>query len=646
MKHLLFCFLIIATVSVRAQSEILWSENFDDTTTLPSGFNQETFADDGGWLVNSTASLSSTYFSIPIDTGYVAATNDDDCNCDKSNDFLHTPILDLSTAANPHFVFDAFFLGHTFAGSTESLEVLASEDAGANWSTLIFVEGASQWQTLSIDLSGLLATNVMIGFRYDDGGDWLFGAAIDYLQLIDLDETEVAASISNASLAIAVEDIPTYVSGFTKYITGEDVFASVEVSNTSLVPISSLDFICEFGGNTLNESFENLNLHYGESTHLVFTNSLVMPAGVDTLHCTLSAINGLATSATTITPTSGITINPNKKVVIEQLISTGNGWSPRGYVFADYLSEKYPDNVVALNVHTDDPMANDEYETALVNQLSAYPMGLVDRADYSNEAEVNPMDYEKAVIERLTDDSGVEIEVYIDLLSNVTATVICHVHFNAPLSGTYKVATMLVEDEVSGSGNGWNQANMFADNAYGPMAGYETLPITVSASAMEYNQVGRLMAGSWSGSDDASFSSPIAGLTDTLSFGVTMDASWNLENVIAVVMLINSLTGDIVNAGTSELFSVGVTELEPASSIKIYPNPADDIVYIKLNMMNATPLTISVSDLTGRQVMSMTVPTANVDNIVSVNTIGWPSGLYMLQTLVDGQVSTLPLLVN
>ena len=58
-----------------------------------------------------------------------------------------------------------------------------SLDGGINWTELVNLDGAGgslYWRTASIDLGAYAGmSDVMIGFRYTDGGGWLYGAAID-----------------------------------------------------------------------------------------------------------------------------------------------------------------------------------------------------------------------------------------------------------------------------------------------------------------------------------------------------------------------------------------------------------------------------------------------------------------------------------
>ncbi|MFN3940938.1 MAG: hypothetical protein ACK4IY_10140, partial [Chitinophagales bacterium] len=150
--------------------------------------NQETAATDGGWLVGNAAALSSPAFGI-ADHTIMIATNDDDCDCDKSNDLLILPSVDVSGLTNPYVQFALYYFEGTYSGDTEDLTLEASTDGGYSWDVVSnFGYETASWRTEFVDLSAYAGeTDLILAFRYDDGGGWLFGAAIDDIKVIDAD---------------------------------------------------------------------------------------------------------------------------------------------------------------------------------------------------------------------------------------------------------------------------------------------------------------------------------------------------------------------------------------------------------------------------------------------------------------------------
>ena len=68
-------------------AQIIFSEEFE-SVTLPVDWQNISDATDGGWRFGASETLSSQYFGIASNGTRIAATNDDNCNCDKSNDLL------------------------------------------------------------------------------------------------------------------------------------------------------------------------------------------------------------------------------------------------------------------------------------------------------------------------------------------------------------------------------------------------------------------------------------------------------------------------------------------------------------------------------------------------------------------------------
>lgn len=132
-KHLLLFFFCCLVLGLNAQ--VLLEEGFENSG-LPTGWSVETNATDGGWVVGTPAQVSSQYFNVTFNgSTRVIASNDDGCNCDKSNDLLISPAIDLSGLNAAILTFDLFFGAQSYQGVTESGEVLISND-GVNWQVL------------------------------------------------------------------------------------------------------------------------------------------------------------------------------------------------------------------------------------------------------------------------------------------------------------------------------------------------------------------------------------------------------------------------------------------------------------------------------------------------------------------------------
>lgn len=183
--QILFLSLVLSCSILQAQT-VLVQENFD-AGVLPDGWSQQTLSTDGGWLNGTNGELSSAYWNI-APHGQMIATNDDGCDCDKSADYLIMPELDLSGVDNAILAFSTYFDGGTYQGITEGAFIEYSLDGGESWTLLETLMGTDDgaWDFEVVSLADLLGQGaVHIAFRYNDGGGWLYGWALDDVAVLE-----------------------------------------------------------------------------------------------------------------------------------------------------------------------------------------------------------------------------------------------------------------------------------------------------------------------------------------------------------------------------------------------------------------------------------------------------------------------------
>lgn len=172
------------------------------TSTNPNGGDN--------WALGSSEDATSTYWNVPSNgSSTIFYVNDDACDCEMSDVKLRSPILDLSTSVEATFSFDIFYENRTYSSTTETAFVEISLDGGSTFSVITELEGQDVWRTETIDLGAFAGNNnVQVALRYNDGGSWLYGMALDNLnitqqnpgditiatQLNDIDEQYVGAN--------------------------------------------------------------------------------------------------------------------------------------------------------------------------------------------------------------------------------------------------------------------------------------------------------------------------------------------------------------------------------------------------------------------------------------------------------------------
>ncbi|MBK7342994.1 MAG: hypothetical protein IPJ06_07795 [Saprospiraceae bacterium] len=199
MKHCLLLFSLLCMITSGLTAQNLYLETFD-SGTKPAGWIVSSNASDGGWLFGSAGLLSSSDFTILSNgSSGIAATNDDNCNCDKGMDIITSPPYDRSSVTSITFQFDLYFGAQSYQGDTESGRVYASVD-GITWDLLDNLHGHNGWDSHTIDLNNYAGEkSVYIRFIYSDSGGWLYGMAIDNVAFVVPPALDARLDTSNES---------------------------------------------------------------------------------------------------------------------------------------------------------------------------------------------------------------------------------------------------------------------------------------------------------------------------------------------------------------------------------------------------------------------------------------------------------------
>lgn len=187
---------------------------------------------------------------------------------------------------------------------------------------------------------------------------------------------------------------------------------------------------------------------------------------------------------------------PTKKVIFEHYSSTGNGRCPDGDYKEQQILASNPD-VIGINVHINDSMEIAQGESLILaysNSGDQFLLGstaraTIDRYLFPSQTEValdvaiNPLTnnlWDNKVAERLAQD--VPVEVTIDYIYDIMTrglTLDVGAFFTGSDVGTYRLNCYIVEDNISGSGSGYDQANAThvtpghpLEGAGNPISGY------------------------------------------------------------------------------------------------------------------------------------------------------------------------------
>ncbi|MCS6916466.1 MAG: choice-of-anchor J domain-containing protein [Chitinophagales bacterium] len=638
-----FLFAAILALSLTAQGQTtLLSQDFEGTG-LPSGWSNISNATDGGWKFGTNTQLQSAYFPIPPHTK-MAATNDDACNCDKGDEYLITPVMDFSGAANVFMSFDAYFYKASYNNKQEEAHVKISTDGGTTWTTVFTLPGNSAWTTYDVNLSAYAGqSNVKLAFNYKDGGDWLYGWALDNVKVY---EPLVGTDLMVSTLLVGKEDPRPAFVGFQKYLTGLPLTVRATLTNKGTYAINSFDVSWTDGTSTHTETLTGLNV----APLATYTYQSQVPyvtlGGNQSITLSVSNVNGGANEISTTNNSKsyavyGVTPNPDRKYLAEEATGTWCGWCPRGTVYMDYMTETYPDQFVGVAVHNGDPMANSTYDNG-VNTFPGfmgYPSVIVDR-----EYIIDPSALEFDLIDKISNDVPVKVTVsgeYNPSIKQLAVTVTGE--FIQSLSGNYRFNAVIVEDSVTGTSSGYKQANYYAGGGQGLMGGFENLPSSIPANQMHYNHVGRAILGGFHGTAGSLPTTLNAGDKHSYTYTYVVPSTVNINRVHVVGMITqyNSNSDNIVincNKGGWELASGFQEPGAPVASLAVYPNPATDESVLHYRLSAPAQVSYEIRNAIGQLVQSENLGLRSGEQQTMVDISKLSDGVYFV-TLRVGQNS-------
>ncbi|RMG84566.1 MAG: T9SS C-terminal target domain-containing protein [Bacteroidetes bacterium] len=632
MKKLFTLLFAFCVWSLSAQT--YFSEDFE-SGTLPTGWVQMSNATDGGWIVGNNAALSSGYFPVPANgSAYMIGTNDDNCNCDKSNERLAAPPVDLTDASAPFLYFDMFFGGFAYQGAQETMTIMASTDGGASWTTVTDVEGSNAgWVNTAVNLADFVGmSDVTFAWVYDDGGGWLYGFVMDNVVIKEapqLDPELRSLTMRSGGL------------------TGQSISISGTIFNNGLQVVNSVEVNWNDGTGDHVEAIDGLNIAPLTSVGFAHSVPFTIPQGTSTIAVSISNPNGMTDenedNNTLTTEVLGVTPAPNRQVVIEEGTGTWCGWCPRGAIFMEQMIENYPDHFIGIAVHNGDPMTVAEYDGGL--GFGAFPNMANERTEnfgFGTIADIEERFFNRV---QMAPPAKIQSAATYDAATGLL-TVTSEAVALADVSGDYRLAVILTEDGVTGTNSGFNQANYYAGGGNGPMGGYESLPDPVPAAQMVYDHVGRVLVGGFNGVAGSLPSDLVTGERYTWVFDpVTIPADYNIDNMHLVTVLLNP-QGEIVNAYSQTSAAafgntiVGTKEVFAHDLAKVFPNPFSDVTNVRLTLEKSTNVEMVVLNALGQVVAQRAYGELSGDIMLPFDGSNMAEGMYYLHIRLDGQLIT------
>jgi hypothetical protein len=626
--------LLIKIINVQEGFLTYLFEDFEDITEFPDGWSQEFNAGSDGWLIGTTEELSSPFWTIPPH-GKVALTNDDECNCNKANDRLILPTM--SFASGMYYIkFD--YILHGGAGESAFLEASTN---GSTWSTVMQLQGGNQWFDDNFiileDYEGV--SQITFRFRYNDNGQWAYGAGVDNIEIAPLSEVGISIMSLDVLGAYSVAATPNITFDFTVLNSGASTINSLTVETRVDDILIGTDEITGLSIETADE----------------FQVSTISPypavAGTRELEITITHVNGNELSQAVVSSRPFLVANAtyDRTVLVESFSS--NTCGPCAVFNVPIFSPAFAQNN-ANNPTSDlavvkyqlrfpapgtDPSASTE---ALARQqyysVNSIPNMHVDGVNWAFQAAgLNPNNPSNS-IQIFNDKIAAEAEkpALFDITGGFVFNEDNQISVNAIVEAGFDVNPNEYRLHVSVN----NTAYTFGGG---------------TTSETNFKHIKRKMLPNQNGTTlpaMAAESSQSFTFSHSFSVGGVAQANFNLWNTdVEVVVFVQRISDRaIMQAKSLPSQPVGINELTSINKLKMFPNPTNSgEAMLNFNLVDAKQVSVEVFNLTGQL-----VGVSNLGNVAAgevfhtVDITNQPAGIYLVRIIAGNETTTLRLAKN
>jgi thiol-disulfide isomerase/thioredoxin len=608
-----------ATAFAQGQSTI---QSWDFNSGIPTGWTQSTNATDGGFGAGSASSLSSQYFTITDPGSNIVATNDDDCNCDKADEYLITDTLDLSNYSVLHVTFKSFYFGATYSGATEAAEFMYTTNGGTTWTSLADLTPAADWTSQWIDVSAACGnSNVQFAFNYQDAGGWLYGLGIDDFSIFAPYNFDLAAESLDMFSTVGLNNAPYTIEGTIKNYGG--------------TTITSMDLNYKINnGTTVTQSLTGLNIApYQTYTYSHGTTWNPSTTGTYTVDVWASSLNGgndQNTGNDMLTSTIEVVTATADRVVLAEEFTSSTcapcaSFNP-GYkqLLDDNDANTSGTQLVSVKYQMNWPSPGNDpaYNAEALARRSAYGITGVPDVVYSG-ANIP------------TSQANIDIVSGIPALAEMTA--------EWSFTGNYIQCDVEVEALGNlGSNNTLHMAMIEKEINHNVQTNGETTFYHVFRKFMDGSN-GHAMGSMTAGNTYTHYANSTISVNSAPAQG-SFDFWVGTSNMDIIVWLQDNTTGDVLQAAYADYTTSSVNEMDNfARYIAVYPNPANDIAGVEIDLMDRAEVSINVVNVMGQTVYTEAQSLDAGTQKVNLETSGLSAGLYFVNVNVNGVSKTLRL---
>jgi hypothetical protein len=611
-----------------------------------------------GWLVYKPVSINDT---VAVSTSWLSPVS-------TANFWLITPQIS-NISANTVLTWETI---SPDASNLESFEVYVSTSTSTtvvsgDFSTMIYnvLSENTTWQKHGISLGSFAGQNIRIGFRHVSSNKY-------QLWLDDI-------KVENISTSLDAQAVSHSIYKYSSVNTNNTI--SAVFKNNGYTPISNLEINYKIGNNATVTEVKILSppINYLENRTLTFLTSFNTPSAqyADFKIWTGNINNSVDENLANDTITGSLVIStsvPTKKILVEQISSAKDGWTPESYNALKSITTN-SNNVIALNMHHNDQVQCAETSTLINDYTINSSESLIDRYYFPNDkiVSITPQNLNAYVTQRsqMTVPATVSITnvSYNTTTRKIDATV--SVNFVGDVKGDYYLNLYVKENNVYGPindsliDNGWNQYNalynipasvyyQYGNNVAGNY-------LMSSASYLHQNVVDTILDGTYGANAGIPINGSTNGQTYSKNYSYTLPVAsggefrYNEDNIYLVATLneynmsLNNravLNCEQVKLNSNAEAVVGVKEYEIENiSLSVFPNPANDICNLNYILKSDELITVYIYNTLGELIYieSQFKYAGNVNHVL--NTQFLKSGNYSVRIAFKNNTITKKLII-
>ncbi|RYZ48428.1 MAG: Omp28-related outer membrane protein [Sphingobacteriales bacterium] len=555
----------------------------------------------------------------------------------RADNWLITPQFSGITA-NTMLVWDDLSSDPTYPDSVE-VRITTSTSANptaADFTTVVMpltIAGNNgDWATKAVSLAAYAGQTIRVGFHHlaNDGY---------YLFMDDIRTVEVT---TQRDIAVEKIFVPKYNEGTL------NIKATVRSFGSQ--PVTSFRLNYKIGsGATVSQTFTTPMSYLSRATVNFSAPASMTASGnvevwVDQIN---SAADQVASNNMLQRMSYYIANKPQKNVLIEEFTGAWCQYCPDGQTKMMAVINAIP-GTIGASIHNQDAMVNTDAQVIDQTYATGYPSGLIDRFMFENQSDVatNRGDWMSLTQQRKA--SPVPVKVTFTSKSYNAATrqlsVTVKADFVAAVAGDYRIGLMVIEDDVYNSNNvtGWTQVN-----AYNGDASSEWYQKGAQITGFKHKHVVEAMLGGPWGEAGVIPASVTAGQSFTKTFTWTVPAKlgapgtiyrWNENNMHIIGYVSEYDAADvnnrpILNSGEASLVQPLSINNAPSivTSVKLYPNPASDVVTLEMDIEKAQRVELAVINSIGQVVYTKGAAQLNAGSqSINIPVNNLPSGMYSL----------------